>query len=410
MKILILLLWIPLQLLAQEDHSGHVHESMGSPATPVEDLQIRIDPLVVQNMGVRVRLATLGDLSQEIRTLGVIDIPENEISNVNLKFSGWIEKQYVAETGARVKRGDKLFEIYSPELVSAQEEYLLALSGPDQPDILSSAAERLRFFGLTQQDVHSLKKSKKARRTVTVRAPQSGYILARSVVEGSHAKRGINLYQIGNLDKIWVNAEVYDFDAPWIVRNAQASMELPFMKGKLFEGRVSFVHPMVDPKTRTLKVRLEFSNPGLNLKPGMFATVFIEGRTKSGVVMIPEEAIIQTGKRQIVFLANGSGEFSKREIVTGLAGSRGMIEVLEGLAGGDIIVTSGQFLLDSESQLKEAVAKMMRTNLKIDENSEVAISTEVVEYYWTCGMHPQIVQDGPGTCPICGMNLTKKRK
>lgn len=376
-----------------------------------QNFAISIDPVVEQNMGVRVQEAKLEDLFQEVRTLGVIDIPENEISQINLKFSGWIEKQHVAETGVSVKKGDPLFEIYSPELVSAQEELLLALSGPDQTNVVKSAEERLRFFGLSNSDIQHLRDGNKARRTVTVRAPQSGFVINRTVVEGSHAKKGQNLYGIGNLKRIWVNAEVYDFDAPWVVNGASATMELPFMKGRLFEGKVSFIHPTVDPKTRTLKVRLEFPNPGLNLKPGMFATVFIEGQTKSKAVSIPDESIIQTGKRQIVFLAKGGGRFEKQEIVTGLHARNGGVEVLEGLSAGDLVVTSGQFLLDSESQLKEAVAKMLGGHAHADGTGLPREGGDSEpEYYFTCGMHPQIVQDDPGTCPICGMNLTKKRK
>lgn len=410
-KIILILMTLNGFLHSAQDHSGHNHESMVKPKTTdtSDGLEITIDPVVEQNMGVRTHAVTVGSLSNRIRTVGVIDIPEDNVSHVNMKFSGWIEKQYANETGQKIKKGDRLFDIYSPELVTAQEEYLLALS---DKELAESAEDRLKYFGLNQADITQLKNTKKAKKLVTIRSPQSGYILMRNVDDGSHAKKGQNLYKIGDLNKIWVNAEVYDFDAPWVKPNAPAYLELPFMRGKKFKGQVDFIHPVISPKTRTLRVRLEFKNIGLDLKPGMFATVFISGLKKQNIMKIPEEAVIQTGKRQIVFISKTGGKFESREITTGLTGSDGMIEVISGLTPEETIVTSGQFLLDSESQLKEAVQKMLSSNLKAPSKSSGAgkVENKRAEYYYTCGMHPQIVQDKPGTCPICGMNLTRKRK
>lgn len=410
-KIILIIMALSNVAQAEQDHSGHNHESMVKPKAidTSSNLEVTIDPIVEQNMGVRVHPVMVGDLSNQIRTVGVIDIPEDNVSHVNMKFSGWIEKQYANETGQKIKKGDRLFDIYSPELVTAQEEYVLALS---DEELAKSASDRLKYFGISQADIKQLKKSQKAKKLITIRSPRSGYVLMRNVDEGSHVKKGQNLYKIGDLNKIWVNADIYDFDTPWVKENAKASLELPFLKGKQFDGKVDFIHPVINPKTRTLKVRLEFKNPGLDLKPGMFAIVLINGESKHGVMKIPEEAVIQTGTRQIVFTSKNNGKFEKREVITGLVGSNGMVEVIEGLSPKELVVTSGQFLLDSESQLKEAVQKMLGEKLKAKSagyqkaNSE----DEEAEYYYTCGMHPQIVEDKPGTCPICGMNLTKKRK
>jgi Cu(I)/Ag(I) efflux system membrane fusion protein/cobalt-zinc-cadmium efflux system membrane fusion protein len=194
-------------------------------------------------------------------------------------------------------------------------------------------------------------------------------------------------------------------------------MELSFQAGKKYEGKVSYIYPTLNPKTRTLQVRLEFENPGLGLKPGMFATVQIEAQRKASVLSIPSEAILHSGTRQVVFVAVDLGKYEMREIATGLSGDRNKTEVLSGLTQGERVVTSGQFLLDSESQLQEAVQKLLAARLHAKEKRVAPDDApaahdhgEASETYWTCGMHPQIVQDGPGTCPICGMDLTEKSK
>ncbi len=386
---------------------------------------ITIDPVVMQNMGVRIAPVKKGALFRNVRTIGTVDVAENEVSVVNLRYSGWVERIYVDETGAPVKKGQALFGIYSPELVSAEQEYLMALKndGKDSP-LAKSARARLEFWDLSQWNIEQIEKAQKPMRTLTVAAPQSGYVLHKNVVQGARVAAGADLYRIGNLTKIWVNADVYEFDAPWIEVGQHAAMELSFQAGKTYEGRVSYIYPTLNPKTRTLTVRLEFNNPGLALKPGMFATVQIEAQRKTDVLEVPTEAIIHSGTRQVVFLATGFGKYEMREITTGLVGDRYMTEVLSGLSPGEQVVISGQFLLDSESQLQEAVQKLLETRLQAKEQHGSASnppthsgSTEAAsaksdegQAYWTCGMHPQVVQDEPGTCPICGMNLIKKTR
>jgi Cu(I)/Ag(I) efflux system membrane fusion protein/cobalt-zinc-cadmium efflux system membrane fusion protein len=222
------------------------------------------------------------------------------------------------------------------------------------------------------------------------------------------------LYRIGDLRKIWVNADVYEFDAPWVEVGQRATMELSFQRGKTYEGSVSYIYPTLSEKTRTLKVRLEFENPGLALKPGMFATVQIEAQRRNDVLVVPTEAIIHSGTRQILFVATDLGKYEKREITTGLVGDRYVTEVLSGVEPGERVVTSGQFLLDSESQLQEAVQKLLEARLQAKERKAgahpVSTSAEEGETYWTCSMHPQIVQEEPGTCPICGMDLVERKK
>ncbi len=377
---------------------------------------VTIDPVVVQNMGLRIAPVKRGTIFRHIRTIGTVDVAEDELSVVNLRYSGWVERIYVDETGVKVSKGKALFDIYSPELVSAQEEYLLALrTSPADSPLVNSARRRLEFFDLTAWHIDQIEKAKKPLRTLHVVAPRSGYVLHKNVVQGARINAGVDLYRIGNLATIWVNAEVYEFDAPWVNVGAPATMQLSFQQGAVYEGSVSYIYPTLNPKTRTLSVRLEFNNPGLALKPGMFATVQIDAQRRSNVTILPTEAIIHSGTRQLVFVALALGRYEMREITTGLVGDRYVTEVLSGLTPGERVVTSGQFLLDSESQLQEAVQKLLAARLHAKEKRVLASGDETDagaphdhggDSYFTCGMHPQIVQEEPGTCPICGMDLT----
>lgn len=380
------------------------------------DNSVKIDPVVIQNMGIRTSHAHIMDLKRSIRTIGEVDVAEDAVSVVNLRYSGWIEKIHVDQTGAYVKKGQPLFRIYSPELVQAQQEYIQSLetSGPDSP-LSKSARTRLELAGAGSWLVKALDGKNKPFKTITVPSPQNGYVLHKNVVEGSKVIAGKDLYRIGNLTSIWVNVDIYEFDAPWIDKGDKARMELSFEKGKSFNGQVTYVYPTLDKKTRTLKARLEFPNPGLGLKPGMFATVWIEAQNKFDVLTVPTESILHSGERQLVFVSIGDGRYEPREIVTGLSGDGHMTEVLSGLEEHEVVVTSGQFLLDSESQLQEAVAKLLAERLELknaaSESSETDSKSEKsADTYWTCSMCPQVVEDGPGQCPICKMDLVEKKK
>ncbi len=369
---------------------------------------VTVDPVMVQNMGVRVAHAKEQDLSRRVRTIGEVVVAEDLVSVVNLKFSGWIEKLFVDQTGSRVRKGQPLFKVYSPELVSAQEEYLLALrtSGNKESPLVRSARARLAFWDLSAATLRLIQKRGKALRTITVSAPRSGYVLHKNVVMGARVRAGQDLFRIGKLDAIWVHAQVYEWDAPWIRLGQKASMELSFEKGKQYKGKVSYIYPTLNRKTRTLTVRLEFINPQLQLKPGMFTTVWIETRQRSGVLAIPTEAIIHSGERNIVFVAKKEvGKYEPRQVVTGLSGDGHVTEIKSGIKAGEAIVVSGQFLLDSESQLQEALQKLLASRLQVKGGGGAAGPAEV----WTCPMHPKIAEDKAGECPICGMDLVKKK-
>lgn len=376
---------------------------------------ISIDPVVVQNMGVRVAHVKRGSLFRKVRTIGEVVVAEDLVSVVNLRFSGWIEKLYVDKTGIKVRRGQPLFRIYSPELVSAQEEYLLAVrtAGRDSP-LAQSAMRRLSLWDLSSKTIANIEKRGKALRNLTISAPRAGFVLHKNVVLGARAMAGQDLFRIGKLDAVWVHAQVYDFDAPWIHVGQNATMELSFERGKYYKGKVGYVYPTLDTKTRTLTVRLEFQNPSLQLKPGMFTTVRIETRNKDNVLLVPTEAILRSGERNLVFVVKGMGKYEPRQLVTGMSGEGHLTEVLSGLTAEEVVVVSGQFLLDSESQLQEALQKLLAARLQRKQRQEgstenAPVPTPVPKGSWTCSMHPQIVEPKGGSCPICGMDLVEKR-
>ncbi len=321
-----------------------------------------IDPVVVQNMGVRTAPVTRGSLVRNVRTLGEIEVAEDQVSVVNLRYSGWVEAIHVDQTGEKVRKGQALFDIYSPELVATQEEYLLALRGADD-SLTRSTRRKLELWDLSGRQIDELAAEGEASRTVTIHAPRAGYVLHKNVVEGARVAAGSDLYRIGDLETIWVLAEVYEFDAPWIAEGQPARMELSFAPGESYAGQVSYVYPTLSEVSRTLRVRLEFENPGLALRPGMFATVYIEAQRRDGALTIPSEAILHGGESQTVFVVEALGHYRPREVTTGLSGDGRRTEVLSGLDEADEVVVSGQFLLDSESQLQEAVAKMLADRL-----------------------------------------------
>ena len=365
---------------------------------------------VIQQMGVRTAPVKRSTVFKHIRTLGEVEVGEDEVSVVNLRFSGWVEKIHVDRTGDQVERGQALFDIYSPELVSSAEEYLLAIRthGADSP-LAASSRRRLERWDVASWDIDRIAKQGSVPRTITIRAPAGGYVLHKSVVEGARVQAGHDLYRIGNLQRIWVTAEVYENDAPWVVEGQAAQMELSNSPGDTVDGHVSYVYPTMNQVSRTLPVRLEFDNPGVRLKPGMFATVYIQYRRKDDTIAVPTEAILHSGRRQIVFIAEGQGRFSAREVTTGLVGDHRLTEVLTGLDEGDVVVVSGQFLIDSESNLHEAIRKIVSTSpasAMTDHDHDHGMPTADAEPgQYTCPMHPEVIQDEAGRCPECGMFL-----
>lgn len=365
---------------------------------------VEITPGVVQQIGVETAPVERTTVYRHIRTLGEVEVGEDELSVVNLRFSGWVERIHVDKTGDEVRQGQVLFDIYSPELVAAQEEYLLAIrtQGLDA-QLTRSSRRKLELWDIPARDIDGIAKAGESRRTLPIRAPQSGFVLQKNVVEGARVSAGQDLYRIGNLQRIWVTAEIYEHDAPWVEEGQAAQMELTNLPGRVTEGRVAYIYPTLNERSRTLTVRLEFDNPGVRLKPGMFATVYIEYRRKDDVIAVPTEAILHSGRRQLVFVALGQGRFEPREVTTGLVGDHRMTEVVSGLSQGELVAVSGQFLIDSESQLQEALRK-----IRASSGGEAAAEASP-DTVWSCPMHPEVVSDGAGQCPICGMHLEERQ-
>lgn len=369
---------------------------------------IVIDPAVVQNMGVRTARVHRRTLFRHVRTIGEVEVGEDGLSVVNLRFSGWVDQIYADKTGDPVEKGDTLFDIYSPGLVAAQEEFLLALRTQGAKSALARSARRkLELWDIAKSDIDAIARDKRVRRVLPIRAPRSGFILEKSIVDGAHIQEGSDIYHIGDLSRIWVTAEIYEHDAPWVEVGQPVQMELTYEPGRVIEGRVAYIYPTLDKSSRTLTVRLEFENPDNRLKPGMFATLYIQYQRRDNVLVVPTEAIIHSGVRQLVFITHDDGRFEPREITTGLVGDRDGTEVLSGLSEGDLAVVSGQFLIDSESQLNEAILKMLERK-KQGSAAAVASTESDASTIWSCPMHPEFIAEQFGRCSICGMDLEKR--
>jgi Cu(I)/Ag(I) efflux system membrane fusion protein/cobalt-zinc-cadmium efflux system membrane fusion protein len=347
-----------------------VYEEEGGEREPTST--IRIDPVTVQNMGVRTALVQKKPLVKYIRAVGIIRTDETKLYEINTKFAGWIEKLYVQFEGEVVRRGQPLFDIYSPELVSAQEEYLLALrqyenlSSSAYPSIrqgaerlLQASRTRLLYWDHTDEQIREIERAGKTRKTVTIHSPASGVVVIRKATEGRYFKSGKRMYKIADLSTVWVDVEIYEYDLPWIHQGMTAEMELPYAPGKRFHGKVLYIYPYLNPQTRTATLRLEFPNPNYDLKLDMYANVYLKSTVSQESLVIPQESLIRSGVRNLVFISLGKGRFEPREVQLGLEGNDNQYQVLEGLKEGEEIVTSGQFMLDSESRLREAIQKML---------------------------------------------------
>lgn len=333
---------------------------------------IAIDPVTAQNMGVRTAMVTRRDLHRLIRTVGRVDYDEPKLTSVNAKVDGWIEKLYVAETGQLVKKGQPLLELYSPKLVAAQQEYLLALRNRDVlkdssfseitaggERLLEAARQRLRYWDISDRQIRQLEKNGQVRKTLTLYAPYKGVVTMKMAMPGQHIKAGQELFRIGDISKVWVYADIYEYELPWIKVGQQAEVILPFVGGKTLSAKISTIYPYVEPKTRTVKARLEFANPGLELKPDMYVNVRIQAQKVQDALAVPGEAVLHSGEKQRVFVAPGEGKFEPREVKTGVQDREGYIQITQGLIEGERVVTSAQFLFDSESRLREAIQKML---------------------------------------------------
>ena len=337
----------------------------GDPAADLNTIQI--NGATMQRMGVRIGTVKRQKLTRVVRALGRLAFDDKRVATVNMKFDGWIERLYVNETGQKVKRGQRMLSVYSPELLASQLEYLQILKttppGPHSAHIVSAAAERLVRFDVPRSFVRRLKRKRRASRRISFHAPVGGYVIHKTALEGTFVKTGAPLFTIAQIDALWVLADIYEFDAPWVHAGQDATIEFDYLPGAVQEAKVDYVYPTLNAKTHTLQVRLLLKNPRATLKPGMFATVRIHANPVGETLVLPLEAVIRSGERSVAFVYKGDGRFEPRELKLGVRGDQ-TYQVLAGLEEGEKIVLSGNFLLDSESRLKEAVKKMLGGNIK----------------------------------------------
>jgi Cu(I)/Ag(I) efflux system membrane fusion protein len=335
----------------------------GMDLTPVkqEDLKsgtIVVDEVRRQQIGVRTAAVERRNVSRQIRAVGQVKVDETRLSDVNLRMSGWVHRLHVEETGQRVKRGQVLFTLYSPELYAAERDYLTTLkrdreARSDTSSELTRASEqRLRLLGMSPAQIRELARRGEAWENVPVVAPATGYVVDKDVVEGGRIEAGTRVYRIADLSRLWVDAEVYESDLAQVKKGQPVSVKLPYAPGQRFEGRVDYIYPTLDGFTRTGRVRVALDNPGLTLKPGMYADVELAVNLGERLV-IPSSAVIYTGPRRLVFVDLGEGRLRPQEIEVGVRAGD-YVEVTHGLEPGDVVVTSGNFLIAAESRIRSA--------------------------------------------------------
>ena len=322
-----------------------------------------------QLIGVRTAEVKRETLVRDVRTTGQVTADETKIAHVHVKINGFIEKVFVDYIGQLVKKGQPLFTLYSPDLVSTQNEYLIAKRGEKtlgtsafaevaqgSQSLLRSTRERLKLWDISDEQIKKLDESGEVSRTLTFYSPIAGFVTDRKAFPQTSVTPDTELYTVSDYSTVWVNADIFEYEVPFVKVGQDSSMQLSYYPGKTWTGHVSFIYPTVDPTTRTVKVRMEFPNPDFQLKPQMFADVKLKINYGNQIV-VPQEAVLDSGKEQTVFVAHEGGYFEPRKITMG-AQVDGKVAVLSGLKAGEIVVTSGNFLVDSESRLKSATGSM----------------------------------------------------
>ena len=353
-------------------------DNMGMDLVPVYEGEepteggIRIDPATVQNIGVRTEVIAKRVLKRDIRAVGRVTYDEKKVAYINTKVGGWIEKLYVDYEGQDVKKDDPLLEIYSPELVSTQQEYLLALEYNQKMkesnikeisnrsrSLVDSSRRRLEYWDVPEVHINELEQSGEVRKTLMIHSPATGVIIHKTALEGEYIKPGENLYRIADLSTIWVYGEIYEYELPWVKVGQEAEVTLSYLPGKSFSGTITYIYPYLESKTRTAKIRVELNNPSGELKPDMYADVKVNTAPSQSVVAVPKESIIHSGQRKVLIIDKGDGLFEPRDVLIGME-TKDFYEILHGAKEGELVVTSAQFLIDSESQLTEAISKMLK--------------------------------------------------
>jgi len=352
----------PMDPSYRSDESGK--SPMGMDLVPVyadeaagtDPALVSIDPSIVSNLGVRTVTAEYGPLSRRINTVGYVSFDEETVHHVHTRVDGWVENLSITATGDPVSSGQALFELYSPTLVNAQEEYLAVLKSRDTA-LHKASRDRLAALGVTAAEIKRLDSERTVKQRIRVNAASDGIVAHLGIRDGMYVTPAIELMSIADLDRVWVQVEVFERQSAWVEAGQRAEVQLDYLPGRRWQGTVDYVYPELDSNTRTLKVRLRFDNPTAVLRPNMFASVTIFGTPTDDVVHVPREALIRGGKVDRVVLAEGDGRFRSHPVVPGIeSGDR--VEIQSGVAADDRVVISGQFLIDSESNIGSALMRL----------------------------------------------------
>jgi Cu(I)/Ag(I) efflux system membrane fusion protein/cobalt-zinc-cadmium efflux system membrane fusion protein len=399
---------------------------------------VTIDPEVQQNMNVKTEVVVSKSLSSEVTTNGVLATDETSEYIATTRVNGWIEKLYINYTGQKVRKGDKLIDIYSPELVAAQQELLTALSYNQSvkqtnfkeiiesgEELIRNAVRKLQLFNISDSEIEGIIATGKVKTYLTLYAKNSGTVLTKNVREGAKIAPGTELVRIADLSKLWLLADVYEYELSKVHIGSKAEIRFNFLRGKIYNGSVSFIYPTLDPVSRTAKIRIVIDNSSGKLKPAMFANIIIKGEEISDRPVIPENALLRSGSRDIVILVLGDGKFKPVNVELGNY-ANGYYQVLKGINEGNKIVTSAQFLIDSESNLRAAINQFQSGDTKTqgdkqkmkDETHnhssslvrEGVIDVESIDVnedgkLFECPMDWNVLSDEDGRCPVCNMYL-----
>jgi Cu(I)/Ag(I) efflux system membrane fusion protein len=358
-------------------------EAPGGAAAAVPGLvPVDIGSERIQLMGVRTAKVLRQDVAPQLRTVGFVAANESTLAIITARVTGWVEELKVAQSGQRVEKGQVLATVYSPELTTAQQVYVNALRWTREPapgaapspstagSLDQDARRRLELLGVAPQDVAEIARAGKPLASTPIRSPASGYVARRGALPGLYFSPGTELFQIADLSTVWVIADIYEYDMSRVKVGQRASLSLGAWPGERFDGRVQFIYPAVNPESRTLQARMEFRNPGLKLRPGMYGDVVI-GLDAADALSVPIEAIVDTGEIQYVFVSKPGGRFEPRMVKLGVR-SEDRVQVLEGLAEGETVVTTANFLVDSESRLRAAVEGFTPRNEREERAEEAA--------------------------------------
>jgi Cu(I)/Ag(I) efflux system membrane fusion protein/cobalt-zinc-cadmium efflux system membrane fusion protein len=399
---------------------------------------VTIDPQVQQNMNIKTEIVKKKRLSSKVTTNGVLLKDETKEYLVTTKVSGWIEKLYVNYTGQEVRKGQKLMDIYSPQLVAAQQELLTAISYKNTSsqsslesikksgdELVENSIRKLQLLDVSETEINTLIETKTVRTNLTLYALNSGTVMQKNILEGEKIMAGAPLLRIANLTNLWLTADIYEYELSRVKLDSKASIKFNFLPEKNYTGKISFIYPTIDPISRTAKIRIDINNSNGVLKPDMFANVVIEGIDLGEYPVIPENAVIRSGTRDIVILSIGDGKFKPTQIKLG-SYADGLYQVLKGLSEGSKVVTSAQFLIDSESNLRAAVSQFQSSTGDMKEENretkaeghdhsssvvhEGVIDVESIDRnkdgkLFECPMDWNVISDEDGRCPLCNMYL-----